>query len=280
MAQVLSSTELEHPLAPLTGAEISAAVALVQAHPRYTEETRFAYVGLVEPTREELRAWAPGDPVDRRVRLMLVTGPEAHVIDAVASLGSGSLSLTDVTGVRPGLLFEESFAAIVALQENARVAGGHAPPGHRGPRDRPDRPVAGRARSAVAHEDGRRICRCLCYVRDSADDNGYARPVEGVVAFVDMARGRGARSLDTGVVPLPPERGSYYPEDVAELRRRSQAARDHPARGPELHRRRQPRALAEMVAPGVDGRRRGPRPARDRLRGPGTGPSRSSTAPR
>ena len=55
----------------------------------------------------------------------------------------------------------------------------------------------------VAHEDGRRICRCLCYVRDTPDDNGYAHPVEGVIAFVDMARGEVLEVVDTGVVPDP-----------------------------------------------------------------------------
>jgi primary-amine oxidase len=69
-----------------------------------------------------------------------------------------------------------------------------------------------------AHETGRRICRCLCYVRETPDDNGYARPVEGVIGFVDMARGEVLEVLDMGVVPLPPEKGSYYPEDNGPLR--------------------------------------------------------------
>jgi len=42
-------------------------------------------------------------------------------------------------------------------------------------------------------------------------------------AFVDMARGEVLEILDTGVVPIPPEKGSYYPEDNGPLRSRSQA---------------------------------------------------------
>ena len=57
------------------------------------------------------------------------------------------------------------------------------------------------ARSACAHEEGRRICRCLFYVRHTPEDNGYAHPIEGVVAFVDMARGEVLEIIDTGVVP-------------------------------------------------------------------------------
>ena len=39
----------------------------------------------------------------------------------------------------------------------------------------------------------------------SPTDNGYARPVEGVLATVDAARGEVLEVLDLGVVPLPPD---------------------------------------------------------------------------
>ena len=52
-------------------------------------------------------------------------------------------------------------------------------------------------------EEGRRICRCLSYYREEPSDNGYARPVEGVLATVDAGRGVVLEVLDLGVVPLP-----------------------------------------------------------------------------
>jgi len=214
VAQVVSSTEVEHPLAALTVGEVAAAVALVQAHPTFTETTRFAYIGLVEPSKEQVRAWTPDQPVDRRVRLMLVLGPEADVVEAVASLRTGEVSMTEVAGVRPGLLFEESFAAIVAVQENAQWQQAMR---RRGIEDletvQIDPWPAGSF--GVSHEEGRRICRCLFYVRHTPEDNGYAHPIEGVVAFVDMARGEVLEVLDTGVVPVPTECGNYYPESMA-----------------------------------------------------------------
>ena len=271
MAQTVSSTEVEHPLAALTAGEIAAAVALVQADPSFTDTTRFAYVGLLEPTREQVRAWAPGCSVERRVRLMLVTGPQANVVEAVATPATGELSMVAVPGVRPGLLFEESFAAIVAVQENAQW---QAAMRKRGIEDfgtvQIDPWPSGSF--GLAHEEGRRICRCLSYVRHTPDDNGYAHPVEGVVVFVDMARRRGARGHR--------HRGGAGSHGVRQLLRRVQvpargpeARRDLPARGPELHGGRQPRALAEVGTTGLHGLDRGPRPPRDRLRGPGPSPS-------
>jgi primary-amine oxidase len=206
-----------HPLATLTAAEIEAAVALARRQGGLDDEARFAYIGLAPPTKDEIRAWRPGQPVDRRVRLMVVTGPEAHVVEMVASLTSGELTVAEVPGMRPGLLFEESFTAIVALKENPEW---QAAMRRRGIEDletvQIDPWPAGSF--GVAHEEGRRICRCLSYVRDRPDDNGYARPVEGVIGFVDMARGEVLEIVDTGVVPLPPEPGSYYPEDAGPLR--------------------------------------------------------------
>ena len=107
------------------------------------------------------------------------------------------------------------------------------------------------------------------------DDNGYARPIEGVIAFFDNGGNEVLEVVDLGVVPLPPERGSYLPDDVSRAdAHRPEAARDRPARGAELHRRRQPRPLAALVVPGrlrpvrragpAHGRlpRRRPRPSR------------------
>jgi len=122
-------------------------------------------------------------------------------------------SIVEHPDVRPALLFEESWNAIVAVREH------------------PDWQAAMRARGisdfdlvqidpwpagafGLAHETDRRICRCLSYVRADATDNGYARPVEGVVAFFDLGHGEVLEVVDHGDVGLPPERGSYYPADV------------------------------------------------------------------
>ena len=70
----------------------------------------------------------------------------------------------------------------------------------------------------LPHEEGRRITRCLAYVRESKEDNGYARPLEGLLAFVDMGRGEVLEVADYGVTPIPPTSGSYYPEDNGPMR--------------------------------------------------------------
>jgi primary-amine oxidase len=211
-------TAVDHPLAPLTSEEISAAVVIARSHARIDEDARFAYIGLDEPPKAEVRAFSPGDLLDRRVRLVVVPGPRATVFDVVVSLAKGELvSFVEREDTRPGMLFEEAFGAIVALQENSEWQEAMR---RRGIVDLDQVQIdpwpAGNF--GEAHEEGRRICRCIAYVRESADDNGYARPVEGVVGFVDMGRGEVLEVADYGVIPFPPERGSYYPEDAGEIR--------------------------------------------------------------
>ncbi len=207
-----------HPLDPLTAGEVSAAVALWRGDPRCTEATRFAYVALQEPPKDVVRAFTPGDPVDRVVRMVVTSGPEARVTEVLASVTSSALvSVVDVDDVRPGLLYEEAYAAIVALGDDPQWLAAMAKRGLDDPERIQIDPWPAGAFD-TAHETGRRICRCLAYVRETPDDNGYARPVEGVVAFVDMARGEVLEVVDTGVVALPPESGSYYPEAQPSLR--------------------------------------------------------------
>ena len=209
---------MSHPLEPLTGEELKAARDIVLASGRAAvppESLRFAYVGLREPPKEGVRAVDRGEEVgvDRQVRLVLLQGPESDVTEAVVSLTQGTVVRWEVVyDVRPPLQIEESVSVIEALHASAEW---NAALDRRGITDRSlvqiDPWPAGTF--GLPHEERRRIVRCLAYLRESADDNGYARPLEGLLAFVDMGRGEVLEVADYGVVPLPPKSGSYYPED-------------------------------------------------------------------
>ena len=201
-----------HALEPLTAEEITAAVDAVRATDRLTDAARFSTITLDEPSKDELAN------ADRRARLVIVPGPEASLIEAVVSLASGAVaSWTEHDRVRPALGFEESFNAIVALHEHD---GFKAALAARGITDlekvQIDPWPAGSF--GIAHEDDRRIARCLIYYREQPGDNGYARPIEGLLATVDIARGEVLELIDHGAVPLPDEPGSYYSEDNEPLR--------------------------------------------------------------
>jgi primary-amine oxidase len=55
----------------------------------------------------------------------------------------------------------------------------------------------------------RRIARPLTFVRSAPGENGYARPVEGLICEVDLDAREVLDVIDHGVVPLPPMPGNY-----------------------------------------------------------------------
>ena len=84
-------------------------------------------------------------------------------------------------------------------------------------------------------EPGRRVGRALAWLRsDLTGDNGYARPIGGLLAIVDLDRMQVVRIDDHGVLPVP-ERARRLPRRRrAPLPRRPEADRGRAARGPSL----------------------------------------------
>jgi primary-amine oxidase len=203
-----------HPLASLTAAEMSTAVATVRATGRLGESARFEVATLVEPAKSDLAAGT-----SRRVaRVVVVPGAGAGVCEVLVDLTRSTVtSWTERPDARPTLLFLESFNAILAVRADARW---QAAMRLRGLTDFEQVQIDPWPTGSfgIAHEEGRRVARCLSYLRDKPDANGYARPIEGVLVSVDLATSEVLEVVDHGVVPLPPDAGSYYPEDNGPLR--------------------------------------------------------------
>jgi primary-amine oxidase len=207
-----------HPLDPLRAEEITTAVHAVRATGRLDDTALFSMVTLDEPAKDAVLRHRPGDPVDRRVRVLVVPGPDDVVAEVVVTVPTGEVvEWRQREGVRPALLFDDSYRAILALR---------ADPDWRAAMERRGITEFDKVQIdpwptgnfADPKEEGRRVVRCLSYYRDEPDANGYARPVEGVLASVDAARGIVLEVVDLGVVPLPPGRGSYLPADHEPLR--------------------------------------------------------------
>lgn len=193
-----------HPLDPITAEEIRAAVDAVRAGGRLPDTALFSTITLDEPSRRQVADHRPGDPVDRRVRLVVVPGPGAAVVEAVVAVGrSEVVEWTERDGVRPALLLDDAYRCILALREHP---GWREALARRGVTDRDQVQIdpwpTGNFDNPL--EAGRRIARCLAYFREHPSDNGYARPIEGLLATVDGARGRCSRWSISASSPCPP----------------------------------------------------------------------------
>jgi primary-amine oxidase len=207
-----------HPLDAVTLDEVRRAVELIRADGRFEADTVFVHVRLHEPAKDVVVGHEPGMPVDRALEALLVPPGRLAAIEVVVSVTEGTVrSWTVRDGMRPALLFGEAFAAIVGVKEHPEW---QAALRRRGIEDfdlvQIDPWPAGSF--GVAHEEGRRISRCISFLREESTDNGYARPIEGVIAFFDSSAGQVLEVVDLELVPVPTERGSYLPADVGPVR--------------------------------------------------------------
>ena len=212
-----------HPLSLLTPDEVRTATAVLAEAGELPEGASVAHIVLEEPTKSALAAWAPGDPVPRRVRALVVPGPELALRELVVAVDEARVvTATTIEGMRPALLMGEALHAMLACKEHPDYVAALA---RRGITDldlvQIDPWPAGTFGYAV--EEGRRIARCISFLRETEDDNGYARPIEGVIAHVDLGRHEVLEVIDHAPpgaepIPLPPTHGRYTPEHVGPLR--------------------------------------------------------------
>ena len=102
-----------HPLDMLTGDEITAHgdPARVGSGGRQLPCSRTWC--CTNPRRKRSRSWQPGDPIDRRVRVVVVPGPTMDLHEAIVSVTKGEIvDWRDVDDMRPALLITEAFGAI------------------------------------------------------------------------------------------------------------------------------------------------------------------------
>ena len=213
-----NSTSAIHPLDPLTPQEIENAVAILRGERQLGERVRFETVELKEPPKESILGRNGHEPPAREAFIILLDNATGATYEAVVSLSGGALkSWVHVPGVQPRLMMDEFFECESAVksspefQEALRKRGiddtslvmvDPWPAGNYG----------------VAEEEGPRLSFARSWLKTSPNDNGYARPIEGVIAVVDLNEMRVLRVEDHGVVPVPPNDGNYAEEFVKEFR--------------------------------------------------------------
>jgi primary-amine oxidase len=69
----------------------------------------------------------------------------------------------------------------------------------------------------IPEEKGHRLVRAECY-DGSAAINYWGRPIEGVVATVDLNQHRVQKLVDTGIIPVPQEPAEYDAKSIASTR--------------------------------------------------------------
>ena len=191
-----------HPLDPLSAQEIAEAVAIIAAQGRTDRTTRAAVITLREPNKQQVLQWKPGDLVPRKAFAALRI--KGETVEAVVDLDTRSLeSWQPVPGAQTPILSAEWAEAQRLVKADP---GWQAAMAERGYEAYDDIFCESLSAGYFGPDEGagRRLLRMPCYDVSDADYNVYARPIEGLVATVDLDAKEVVHLLDEGVVPTPP----------------------------------------------------------------------------
>ena len=156
--------------------------------------------------------------MDRELRALIVPGPELTLVEAVVSVTTGEVrDWQEIEGMRPALSFTESMNAMFTTLEHPDYIAALA---RRGITDTSKIQIDPWPAGSFGYEaeTDRRIARCISFLRETPEDNGYARPIEGVIVHFDLGRNEVIEVIDHGVTALPEQHARYYAEDHEPLR--------------------------------------------------------------
>ena len=208
-----------HPLDPLSYDEIGAAVAILRAAGKADRATRFVLIELQEPAKTTVLVWRPDQPVTRKA--FLVVRRDRKLYEAVVDLARRVVDRWDeIPDAQPAFSGEELDRAqrIVAADAGWQAA----------MRRRGYDPVAlsvfcaplAAGNFGDPTEAGRRLTRVTCFDK-TGTTNVWARPIEGLIAVVDLDENKVVRLSDSGPVPVSrdPARLDHVsrPQDTARL---------------------------------------------------------------
>jgi primary-amine oxidase len=203
LAAAAHAQDTPHPLAPLTEQELQAAVQTLQREGKLSGNTRLHFLGLREPLKDAVLAWQPPTPLPREAFAVLYDYAANQASEAVVNLETRALaSWKPVPGVQPALTVEDFQLGDQIVRADPRWQEAVR---KRGITDLENVDVGNFSYAYAGSRDpaGHRLQFATPYYKGQGR-NGWARPLEGIRAWVDLNEKKVYRFEDTGVVPLAP----------------------------------------------------------------------------
>ncbi len=195
----------EHALDPLTEREIDAAVDVLRSSRKVDASTVFPEIALHEPDKQAVLA---GRAVPREAFAVVYDRRDNKTYEAVVDVrGRRLASWREIPGVQPAVVGDDANVADRVIRSDSRWKEAMHKRGIIN-LDNVAIDVWSAGYFGSPEESRERMVRGVSYYRGRSS-NYYARPVEGVVAYVDLTAKRVAQFVDTGVIPLPKERFDY-----------------------------------------------------------------------
>ncbi|WP_338604300.1 primary-amine oxidase [Sulfolobus tengchongensis] len=209
---------LKSPLDPLDEEEIKRVVELIKSHlGSKSKIVKFFSVSLDEPKKQEYLAWKKDRniKIDRRALIKFYDPEEQKVYEGIISLTTNKIiSLTRIDDVFPPITLDEFGECEKAVRNDRKVQEALRKRGIL-PDDLNLLMVDCWAPGYIEEEfRGKRVAIGYMWIKKDYEDNGYGRPVHGLMPWVDLDKMKVIRVDDYGDASLPHLDANYTPEKL------------------------------------------------------------------
>ncbi len=205
-----------HPMDALTAGEISAAAGILRAAGKLEGNARIVSLTMEENAKTEVKSWTSGQPFPRRAFAVVLT--DGKIGEATIDLDKQALSAWNLVPNRQAALtIEELLSADKIAKADERWQAAMAKRGITNPENVFCLPLTA-GPSVEPALAGRRLLNVPCVDKSGAGNNLWGKPIENVMAVVDVTAGKVVSVTDLGVVPPPPETPSHAWKDSGQAR--------------------------------------------------------------
>jgi len=205
-----------HPLRTLSASEISDAVSILKKSNKEHENSSFSYISLEEPEKKLLKENAN---LERFVKIVGVD-KKSNGFEAEINLSKKELLKEEKISNKAGPTYTlaEIFKAIELTMGDKNYQEALEKRGIKDLSLIQIDPWPGGGFVNKNIKKGNRALKAISFLKDSVKDNAYARPIQGLIAHIDLTENRVVEIEDHGVVKVPEAHARYDKDGQEHLR--------------------------------------------------------------
>jgi primary-amine oxidase len=200
-AAAWSGVALAHPLDALTGPELDKTVQVLRDAKLAETDGRFGIIRLQEPPKAEVLAWKEGVQLPRLAYVNL--RQKRRLYEGVVDVGAGKvMRWEEIKDQQASFLLEEILGATDIVKADAGWRKAMKLRGYTRYEGITCNPLAAGYFGASTPR-AVRLMNVPCFDMSDGSNNIFARPIEGLMAVVDLDTKKVLKLIDLGVVPVP-----------------------------------------------------------------------------
>ncbi|MEO0041031.1 MAG: hypothetical protein RL329_479, partial [Bacteroidota bacterium] len=205
-----------HPMDALTASELKTAKDILIKAQKVDSLTRFPDIKLLEPEKATVLTWKTGMPIPRQAQVIVKQG--TAIFEAVLDLtGQKLVSWQKIEGVQPSIMLEEWAAAGEIAKKDPRWQAAMQKRGYKTFEKLLPAPLTA-GYFADTMEAGKRLLRIPFFDNENVTRNVWGKPIEGVVAVVDLNAQKVIKLIDSGIIPVSKGNHDYDEKTIASKR--------------------------------------------------------------